>query len=227
MPENPYLLLPSQQRKAIEICVAHGLTPNSFEWHEIQGGGLRAPLVHKLVHLPSTYYFTFDFYPDGDMKDFCSPSETKRYFESERHECWDTRWAHFENWTTHLSRELHSLDYLSAAMSGSQTFPFFDADIGDNEPFKDAEREHVLRVLGSVENKIFELRTFSENEAQFVRREFANLRQESARTGRRSWYQMSIGALVSIFGAFFDVNTAKDIWNFLVTELGNVFRIPS
>ena len=227
MPDNPHLLLPSQKRKAIEICVSHGLAENSFDWQETVEGGLRAPLVNKLVHRPSDYYFTFDFYPDGDMKDFFSPSELKRYFESERHESWETRWEHFETWVTYLARELHALDYLSASMLGSRSFPFYDSEIDDNKPFDETEREHVIRVLDSVENRIFELREFTENEAQFVRREIDNLRRESAQSGRRSWYQMSIGALVSIFSAFFDVDTAKEIWNFLIAELGNVFRLTN
>jgi len=126
-----------------------------------------------------------------------------------------------------FARELDALQFLSTALVSAPLIQDFSLESEDNTPFDLAEQEQIVARLNRVEERIFESRDFAENEAIFVRRQFDQLRTDAGVAGRRSWFQTTIGVLLSVFAAFFDAETAKEIWGFLNSQFAELLRLTS
>lgn len=226
MPIDPRFLMPSQQKTALEICAKHGVPSHEFEWQEtIVGNPDKAPRVSELRHIPTDYYFTFDFTPEGNLLDCYSPAEEESTYKASSFSYWTTRWEHVEAWAQYLAREIDALQFLATAMHGAPNLQRFALEAEDNQPFSDVERMQVIERLNTVEAHILDSRSFQKAEAQFVRQQFEHLRTEAAHAGRVSWFQMTAGIVVSVIAAFFQGDAARQIWQFVDSQFTQFFRI--
>jgi hypothetical protein len=226
MPPEPKMLLPSQQRTALEICGRHRVPSHQFEWVEtVNGDPEQLPRVHQLRDTSTGYSFTFDFYPAGNMLDISSPGENERIHKSGPLSQWSSRWKNVEAWAEYLAREIDALQFLETAMHDAPTLQRYSLESTDNDPFAPDEIKILLARLQAVENRVLEAQSFNASEAQFVREQFDHLRREASTAGRGSGFQMTIGVMVSIIAAFFQGDAARQLWQFLGSQFNQFLRI--
>lgn len=221
------LLLDSQKQTAIILLQDAGIDAGDMVFREEQcAPGLSPPLVHKLVHEPtSRYYFSFDFY-DGMYRDQFSPGEHGSEFtksvsirEGETI-AWENRWEHFRTWAKYLKREIDAKDFLSSIGPSVKNVVI---DATDNTPFTPQEQAAVIKKLDALEGRLNAQRDATAAQSDFIGEQFRLLKIESAKSGRRSWFHMALGVVVSILSSSAFGSQAAIAWQ--EYSIGDIFRI--
>ena len=159
------------------------------------------------------------------MMDVYSPGQDEDIYESGPLSYWSSRWKNVEAWAEYLAREIDALQFLETAMHDVPTLQRYTLESTDNDPFSPNEIEILLARLQAVEDRVLEAHSFNTLEAQFVREQFNHLRHEASTAGRRSWFQMTIGVMVSIIAAFFQGDAARQLWQFLGSQFNQFLRL--
>ena len=217
MSVEPRVLLASQKKRALEICQAAGVSPRDFAWEELR----QAPRVSKLSHKPTDYYFLFDFEPGGTHVTEYSPGHDRAKF-TERHNDWEKRWKHVENWANCLARELEADDFVRTVMQEPSLEAAFADE--DNHPFTEPERELLLDRLDAVERHVIEMKTLTSDVAASIHSEFETLREESKRAGRKAWFRMLVGSVFWIGKMFFGKNEGVTLWHYVSEKSSSAVR---
>lgn len=224
MPSPTRELIASQKETVLRICQKYGLLPNEFKWEKVARGNIyRGPFISKIVHKATESYFLFEFTYEGELRDEYSPSEDGDIEKDDHQSDWSTRFTNVEKWASYVSREIEAQRFLDTVMQEAKGILQLSVDLEDNRPFSKAEQEQINERLDSLESRLIAIRDFQEDESERIHQQFESLRTEASRAGRRSWFQMLIGAAVSVIAAFFSIDEAPGIWAYVQEEFSSRF----
>lgn len=92
----------SQKNILFDILLENGLAMNDFKFENAMG--IESKQVTRLVHLPSNYYFTFDYYEGTHFCKFAPGSD--KLEDSEHTGSWAQSMNTFNAWIVFLQREI-------------------------------------------------------------------------------------------------------------------------
>ncbi len=224
MPSPTRELIASQRETVLKICQKHGLDPSEFKWEKVARGNIyRGPFISKIVHKATEFYFLFEFTYEGELWDEYSPSKDGDIERDDHQTDWSIRFTNVEMWASYVAREIDAQRFLDTVMRETKSLQQVTADCDDNSPFSKEEQSQIHDRLDALEARLIAVRDFQEDEAERIHLQFDSLKAESARTGRRSWLQMLIGAAVSVIAAFFSADDAPMIWAYVQEEFSSRF----
>jgi hypothetical protein len=180
------------------------LDPSEFEWADVESiehqgviVGHRARFGHEcrisvLTHRPSKYFCKF-----GLAYITFSPGAQHRVEFHEHLDVWEVKLQFTRQWLAELRKEVEAPDLwadigqekvLSTAASSTDL---------DNRLFTAAEQSLIAAKLDEIKGYILEEQHFNAEQAEFVQREFADLKESSRRFGRKDWLRVLLGVLIS------------------------------
>ncbi len=185
----------TQRNEILHIIRFLGLDPLEFEWtDEKQDEYVDDETVHFMVsvltHRPTGYFCRF-----GGFRVHFSPGHEVRE-QTEHRNSWPDTVEAARGWLNELQKEVDAPDLwasigqekaLSTAASSSTT---------DNRPFTASEQGLIATKLDEIKGYLLAGQQFSAAQAEYVEREFADLKESSTRIGRKDWLRVLMGVLV-------------------------------
>ncbi len=223
MSSESFILLSSQKKRVLEICQERGIPPHEFEWEEVMSRSAFpvSGSVSRLKYKSTKYYFLFDFFLSGDHDDRYSPAKDSLEF-SQCHRYWHIRFENVGNWASYLAREIEATQFLQTAMR-VPTLECLSELSRDSEGFTVGEQQQLAEKIDLIEAKVLEIPELLAEHKTYIRFQFDQLREESKRASRVSWFQMLLGAFVTIVTACaVDADTARGIWDYTNSQLGSL-----
>ncbi len=178
-------------------------------------------MVLRLTHMPTGYYFLFDYDEKGQRSEFRPGATSSQEVHKARD--WDERYHQVSVWARYVAREARSIDLLATIM----TQPPLEVSVmpDGNRPFDEAEQADILGRLDRLEQRVIEVKTLTENERTAVKQEFETLRIEVKRASRNGFIRMVVGTVFSIAARLlFTKEEALQAWHFTIEQFGNVVR---
>lgn len=134
---------------------------------------------------------------------------------------WDGQLGYVRRWAVDLRAELDSPDLWTSVASWESLIevpPSFE----DNAPFAGGELVELGERLDQIGNRLVHL--VDREDLRSVAEDLVDhLRQEAPRQGRRDWFFLSLGALLSFMvNAAFDPMRAREMVDLLVTGVRSI-----
>ena len=199
-----------------------GLSPSEFAWQE-KGSNEWRPGVGEgrfrcsvLIHRPSGYFFRF-----GGFSVTFSPGLTKRNDSSQHKDTWHSKRDIAYIWLEELRKDVLDLDlWASIGQEKVLSTAASSADL-NNRPFTASERSFIAVKLDELKAYVLEGQQFNSGQAEFVEREFADLKESSRRFGRKDWLRVLLGVLI---GQLITLALAPEKANGLLRLAGVAFQ---
>jgi hypothetical protein len=173
-----------------------GLNPADFSWTDedteewIDMDSVRFR-ISVLTHRPTEYYCKFG----GTRVEF-SPGPHKRVEADDHRDVWNIKGNVANLWLEELKKELDAPDlWASIGQEKVLSTAASSADL-DNRPFTASEQSFIAVKLDEIRGYILEGQQLNSQEAEFVQREFADLKDSSRRFGRKDWLRVLLGVLI-------------------------------
>jgi hypothetical protein len=229
----PRPILRSQANEVFKRIEQAELDPSDFTW-EMRGGKYpnSTYLVSCLVHLPTWFFFEFDFYLwNGDWTRRYSqfqPGGADSLPQQSYDDTWEEQLATCEQWISIVAREVKAPAlWNEIRKAGTLLSPIGVKGEAENKPFSKSETEQIRASLARIEKEMQKIITTEQfNE---LRSRLAWLEVAASRMGRKDWILLALGSLVSFAtGAVLTPSTASKLfqiagdalsWMFLPTLL--------
>jgi hypothetical protein len=189
-------LTKTEKNRILKLILEYGPPPDDFEWSEAQREEYtymtyRPYKVSVLTHRPTGYYCIF-----GGHNVTTSPGITKKVQDYGHEDRWDQKENACGRWLIDIKLEVEAPDpWASIGQEKVLSTAAASRDI-DNRPFTAAEQNFIAGKLDEIKGYILEEQHFNAEQAEFVQREFADLKESSRRFGRKDWLRVLLGVLI-------------------------------
>ena len=203
-------LLQSQKNEVLQLIADAGLNPAEFQWKvETQDRhlvGYEKEIGHRLVHMPTKYYFSFlDVHKVGTDSPTRAPhsvrfSPNRDYVDGGNNEIhWPEVLEGFDIWVTALKREYEAPDLWKQLREGH--LPTLKPDVDERSTFSP---EEVKRVEKGVDQLIKKVRKdqrklgLSDEQIEWMAGEFESLKRAVQHSDKRQFAYMLVGVVISV-----------------------------
>lgn len=227
-------LLPSQKDEAFEIIVAYGFEPGDFKWTVELCSVDRNDHVDKIIHVPTRYYFTFDYgYDDFDnliRVSRLSPGKEHRHANASP-KSWPNQLNNLSSWLTYLRREVDTPNYWEGIINGKTLSSSSVALETENDPFSETQKERITIAIERVKSDLTQLREkddIVDEQLDYAIGQLDYLVEALPRLGKRDWIHTAIGVLATFAASKIDVSTINQFWLYLQEAISGAIRfLPS
>lgn len=225
--EKNKLILTFQKNQLFLILRKLELDPAEFEWTEVESsafseGGSRS-IVSILTHVPTSYYYKFDFDYNGYHYGLWSPGND-RANDAGRTENWTGQRSSFALWAQYLKREIDEPD-LWEELSKEIKLAEVAASDTSNAPFSIEEQQIVVAKLQEVKEYIRSTQELSEEKEEFINKRLTYLEESAKRQGRSDWLHTAIGVFFTIvIGAAYAPDAARELFRFIGTTFQQILN---
>jgi hypothetical protein len=127
---------------------------------------------------------------------FSGDRRGKRVEADDHRDVWNIKGNVANLWLEELKKELDAPDlWASIGQEKVLSTAASSADL-DNRPFTASEQSFIAVKLDEIRGYILEGQQLNSQEAEFVQREFADLKDSSRRFGRKDWLRVLLGVLI-------------------------------
>jgi hypothetical protein len=210
-------LLKSQANEVFQALTGEGFNPTDFDWQLTTGQSGQG--VSRLVHKPSSFYFTFDNAPLGTFRSEYSPSQSLLVGMG-NHDGWVNQRGRLNLWLKYLKREIESPD-LWESISGEAKLieAAAEANTG-NSLFTEDEKKYVFSGLEEIKQYLL---TAHKLDPELVESRLKYLAEASERVGKKDWINLLISTLIGIvIAAALPPETTRDLFRLAGTVLRQI-----
>ncbi len=211
----------NQVLKEIQI---QKLNPVDFRWgnaYSVCAAGRFE--VTKLIHIPTEYYFLFDYTHDNEHWAVFSPGIEKAV-QSEHTCIWDVQYAFVIQWLSYLKQEVEAPDlWATIGQESALAETVFYKDQA-NEMFNENEKKILSIQLNEVKKYVAKTITLSQEQYDILNSKLDYLIDASNRLTKKDWITIAAGVFLSAAaGNIIPPTTIKDFLRFVAVALNNVF----
>ncbi len=191
-------LLQTQQNHVLLLVKQAGLDPAQFDWFDMRRASSDPYTVSRLEHGQSRFYFQFDVYTDrmGLRRLSLFSPGTERREEEAIDPAWDGQLRQLATWAMRLGAELDAPDLWALVTRPSAVLERATA-YADNSRFTSDETNDIEKTLQVLLSEVRALAGVTEEQKGTATELVEHLIETSKRSGRRDWFFMLSGALVS------------------------------
>jgi hypothetical protein len=189
------LILKSQRNSVFEEIRSAGLGPGAFRWTEVPSTNTENLLVSQLEHVPTEFFFKFDFHRDSHWTLYApgeGRAEEPRYPGS-----WDGQLSHLRKWLENLARELDAPDLWSTILEERALVASATGEL-PNTTFAPEEQRRISLAVNELRVFLVATGQLSNEQVRFVSSRLKHLEDAATRLGRKDWITLAIGALTNI-----------------------------
>ena len=186
-----HFLLRSQMNEVFREIQKAGFDPVQFTWEEHHAGEGEGLPVHRLVHQPSGFFFTFDI---SDVT--YSPGYEARVETLEARD-WLSKLSKVPVWLRHLKRETDAPDLWSTLSQEKELLTTESSDVG-NTPFTTVERDRITLVVNEIRAYLITTDIPSGETFRSVNAKLDYLLDASIRLGRIHWKDIFVSTVIGI-----------------------------
>lgn len=185
-----------EKNRILKLILEYGPPADEFQWSEKQREeysymAYRPYRVSVLTHHPTGYYCIF-----GGHNVTTSPGPNKKVEEYDHEDRWEKKENACGRWLVDVKLEVEAPD-LWASISQEKVLSTAASSVTlDNRPFTAVEQDFIAAKLDEIKGYILEEQHLNAEQAEFVRREFADLKDSSRRFGRKDWLRVLLGVLL-------------------------------
>lgn len=194
------LLLKSQANAVFEAIRGADLDPSEFEWEEIPctvGSIEEKVIVSELVHKPTRYFFEFGLRSDLPYALY-SPDRDGAGPGSAMVGGWAGLRVAFESWVGYLRREVLAPDLWASVSQARQLTDAASTEEPGNAAFRESEQKEISAALHEIKQFLFTTQSLTDEHRKFVTGRLDYLEASSKRMGRKDWFNLTAGVLLSI-----------------------------
>ena len=214
---SEYSIKKTQANQVFQILQKHGLPPEEFKWETVPSIYIPYAHVSKLVHVPTDFYFLFDF---RDGKHWCrfSPGE-HAMIDSQFPGGWPFLVGYFETWAATLKKEIDAPDLWAAIANEKVLSETFSAD-QDNTAFTSDEQARLGKVLFELRHYLLSSSSFTNEQTAYLDSHFKHLEEATTRIGRKDWILLAVGTFTNIIiGIGLQPDIARELFRLAGTLL--------
>lgn len=212
-------LLQSQANQLIAALKDADWNANEFRWEEVKSHTYSNETASQLVHVASSFYFTFDNVGDGFYSRWSPGDEIP--VTTTQSASWGNQLNHFKQWLSFLRREVESPDLWAAI---SQETEVIDAASSDesNVPFTSDEKNYILNGLTEIKQYLI---TAHKLDPELVEARLGYLTSAVDRVGRKDWINLLLSVLVGIvIQAALPPDATRDLFRFVGSALSRILK---
>ncbi len=215
------VILKSQANQVLEIIKKFGLIPAEFKWFEKTTKlNSTKDVVSSLVHLPTGYYFLFEYDRDGKHWSEYSPGGSVAVVTLKYTASWGVQLGNVIDWAQSLKREVESPNLWDAISQERRILEVVNEPIFYNELFNVEEQKKINANLEEIKQYLLTTTDLSKEQVQLVDKQFDYFKNSLQRIGRKDWLMMFTGFLVSkILTLGLQSDTAKELFRFTSNAL--------
>ncbi len=220
------LVLKSQKNDIFVEINKLQLNPAEFAWQEIASQKSAFLIISKLVHIPSGYFFEFDFLKD---EHYCrySPAEDMA-IKSKYPVSWELQYTNVKQWLSCLKIEIWLPDYWEQIFNDNKDLNIF---VSDNISIKDEvtvfnpeEQKYISQQLIEINEHLNKIYTLNKDQSEYIKNSLVYLVDASNRVTRKDWKLIFIGKLVDIISQIaLPSNIAKEYFKFAINAIIQLF----
>jgi hypothetical protein len=206
-----FKLLTSQKNQIFELVQLRGFQPSEFQWQDFS---LPAGTVPRLLHLPSGFWISFEWF---ELKGFYATySPAEEIYQMERNPGnWGGVVSLTSEWLLYLKRETEVPDLWDNLPSEMQLIQEADQQPSDNLPFTQAELPQVRDALEEIKSYVLKTHALSEEQKGIVDARFDYMEETATRLGRKDWTNIVVSNLLSIVITLsLSGDSTKDLFRF-------------
>jgi hypothetical protein len=207
------ILRRTQRNEVLEVVVAAGLDPSTFYWDQRSYVDLTLGTAELLIHRETGCFYEFLLWNGETHYGRMSPAPDKLQGEAHPGD-WKGQIEYVRRWAQNLRDDIEAPD-LWTSVTSWETLVEAPPSFADNSPFTPpelAELNERLDVIGGRLVQLVDHDDLSAMAADFV----DHLRSEAPKQGRRDWFFLALGALMSFMvNASFDPSRAHEIVSIL------------
>lgn len=222
-------ILKSQKNQVFADIIFNGLIPSQFQWVECPSLHTKGLVVSKLIHVPTGYYFIFDFNAGLHWSEFSPVFESYRRLELPVSLASQMEDVH--KWLKCVKKELDTPDLWAAIIKESKLLEVESIQDIANTEFSAQEQKYISTQLEEMKRYFIATQELSNEKALFFETRLNYLVDASKRQGKKDWYFQAVGVLVNIaVNACFDPQRARELFRLagqsLDTLFGGMLHLP-
>lgn len=195
-PVPPPDLLKSQKNEVFEALSAAGFDPAGFKWGEVRGDWYLHD-VPVLDHIPSRFYFIFDFDPDEGHKMAAYSPGREVLREEVRAGNWEAQLGCVHTWLENLKRESHAPNLWAELDKQRELNDALPPSDDNNEPFSPSEQAAIAGQLDEIKELLVRTEQLTGARLAALEADVDYVKDASTRMGRRDWLTIFYG---TVFG---------------------------
>ena len=175
------------------------LNPVEFEWKEVKArdktraGYSNDFLMSILTHKPTKFYYRF-----GPFTDKYSPGSETQTDSREHSGSWDHRFSLIEDWLRFLKREYEAPELWQMLLEESKLSRVAISQKMPNDLFTVEERQYIREQLDAIRGRLITTRRLQLQQREIIDQGLSYLVEASARLGKKDWFNLALGTLLSI-----------------------------
>lgn len=201
--------------EVFDLVSEAGLSHTEFQWSVEDSIQMGFTDVSKLTHIPTNYFFLFDFQPSNASTRF-SPGVDRKTDFLFHEDGWEERRLQVMIWLASLKREIETIDPWTQLNQSSELLRAATNET-DNSGFSDDELKSISDGINEIKEYLYRVHNL---EAQNVEPHMVYLTEASSRLGRKDWKAILVSVLFSIIvDASLPAETTREIFRYVFTVL--------
>jgi hypothetical protein len=186
----------TQKNTIFKLLTEAHFDPADFEWtehplNEDTSMGIVQSRASTLFHRPTQYYFTFGRIYSRFVPGTKNKVEAKARTNDAPADC-------FRLWLRRLRQEVDAPDlWATIGQEKALSTAAASADL-DNRPFTAAEQALIIARLNETKRHLLDGQQFTAEQAELVAQRFEYLKESSTRMGRKDWFNVLYGGLITV-----------------------------
>jgi len=209
------LILKTQANEVFNSIKDLDIDPSEFEWQEIESNTPDGEYfdVSKLVHVPTGYYFIFDY-------DYESHYGTRspgggRAVESRETEHWYKQLEYAKTWLRSLKKQIDAPDLWTTIIKEKDLIITALDNRITNSTFNNKEKSNLALRIKELEEYIKNTYVLSTDQISLLNNKLEYLIEASERQGKKDWLHTAIGVLFTIIiGLSLAPEESRDLFQF-------------
>jgi hypothetical protein len=222
------ILLRAQINDVLMTIKELGLKPEDFRWAKEKSYRVEGLKVWKIVHLPTGYYFIFDFSNELAWPRYSVmfPNKEGSIF-ADTHSAWTTQLILFRSWVTIVKNDIDIPDPWDIFSDKEGVFETsFEIESG-NELFNQEEQNAISEKLQEIRDKFRGNKDINAEHMKIIEDRLQYLDEASKRLGRKDWLNAAIGVSFGVVTQMgISSHLAQEIFKFLVGTFANILGGP-
>jgi hypothetical protein len=126
-------------------------------------------------------------------------------------------------WLSAVKQDVETPDLWAQVQRERELLAAVSADANDNTPFTAAEREEIAEQLRELKNYLMRRHTLSDEQVRLLDERLDYLADAAKRVGRKDWFLMAAGAMLSyVLAAALPPDAATHVLGTLLTSIGHI-----
>lgn len=178
-----------QKNELLQLIESKGLQPTEFELRTYLGATF-------IVHEQSGSSFTIDSEDGLRFAGGTRVGEAGAY--SYKATTWDALTKHFSEWVKDVKREVDAPDMWEELRRGKEFLREVSKENFPNTPFTPAEQIQIEARLDEITEYVKKTYSLSVEQLERIDRGFEEVKQASRRVGRKDWFLLFAGTLLTL-----------------------------